>query len=440
MIGISDIERAVDSATRHRLKRADVAAFMASRSDNVRMIHRHIEEGTYMSLVEYRRMRIVNKNGTVRDILSPKLMTLILQHLCRNLLMPYYEKVDVGIGFNCKPGCGITARDRRHSLLHRTKHLFYDLRQYSHLLCVDQRKCYAHIRVKTLRRALKRIGVPVWLNDFACEVCFHHGEFPIGTPTSPLAHHIIMAGYDRFLLGLGGYPLRYADNTYMAFQSSGEANRALWRIKNYWWYELGLRAKRMTAKVFNIDKTRVDVCGYPISRLRLRRGSHINRHGKGVTRVRRSTYLSALRSTPASWGSYFGIMRWADCYGAMTRIQKDMRLSELTARIRLDRPLDAKEITAKELHEQGIRFTIHDYTIRHKDGKPDWLKCLIGIECNDGKVRAYEFHGSYRSLAQYLTECEKAYPKEDMLPIEDVELDSRCGYIFRDSANMIEYF
>lgn len=436
LIDKSDIREAVTSATKERKNRPDVVAFMYAYADNVDMLHTRLMDGTYMELVEYTPMEIANKNGSVRHILSPRLHTLILQHLCRNLLLPYYNRKDVGVGLNCKDGCGITSRRKNHSVLHRAKHLFYDLRQYSHLLCIDQRKCYGHVRVRTLRKALKYLGVPKWLNDFACEICFFRGQFPIGTPTSPLAHHIIMLKYDRWLYGLGGYMVRYADNTYMAFQTREEANTAMWRIKNFWWYELGMRAKRTTAKIYDIDKTRIDICGYVVCRNPDR---DVSSHDKGHTSVRESTYKSAAAATDRNWGSYFGLMRWADCYGAMRKIERDMKLSELTERIRIDRSLDADPMDIRELAENATVFTVHDYDLRRKKGEPDWVKCLISIPDDDGRRRAYEFHGGYSYIAEFLDKCESAFGRDAMLPMENVVVENRCGFVFKGSTNVIKY-
>lgn len=434
-ITITDIQRAVDSATKGRENRSDVVEFMASYAENVDRLHDKLTDGTFMELVEYREMMIPNNNGTVRHVHSPRLLTLILQHLCCNLLLSYYEKMDVGIGLNCKQGCGITARRRNNSVLKRMKHLFYDLRQYSYLLCIDQRKCYDHVKVKTFRKALKYLGVPKWINDFACEICFYQGQFPIGTPTSPLAHHIIMLKYDRFLAGLGGYMVRYADNTYIAFRTSEEANSALWRIKNFWWYELGMRSKRHTAKIFDIDNSAVDICGYVVAR---NRGRVVAAHDKGHTAVRRTTFRNACKSTNKNWGSYFGLLKNADCFSAMRKIEKDMKLNQLTDKIRINRSLDADPIQIKTLAEDGTVFTIHDYDVRYKQNKPDWVKCLIGVMEGD-KERAYEFHGCYSGIAEFIAKCEAEYGKDVMLPIEDAIVENRCGYVFKDSTNVIKY-
>lgn len=434
-ITISDIQNAINSATKGREKRSDVVKFMASYADNVGLIYSKIADGSFMELVEYRKMTIENNNGTVRHVLSPKLFTLILQHLCCNLLLPYYNAADVHIGLNCKEECGITAKRRCNSVLKRMKHIFYDLRQDTHLLCIDQRKCYNHVKIKVFRKALKYIDIPKWLNDFACEICFCNGQLPIGTPTSPLVHHIIMLKYDKFLLSLSNHVVRYADNTYISFQCAEDANAALWRIKNFWWYELGMRAKRHTAKIYDINKSRVDICGYVIKR---NVSKTIIDHNKGYTIIRRSTFRNAQKSSDRNWGSYFGLLKNADCFSVMCKIEKEMKLSQLTDKIKINRSLDADPIPIKQLAENGIVFNIHNYDLRYKGNKPDWIKCLISVDEN-GRDRAYEFHGSYLGIAEFIAACETAYGKDSILPIEDVEVENRCGYVFKNSTNVIKY-
>lgn len=434
-IQLSDIHKAIESATKTRQKRYDVVRFMNSYADNVACISSKLTDESYMDLVEYREMTIVNNDTKVRHIHSPRLYTLILQHLCRNLLLPYYEAVDIHIGLNCKDRCGITAKEKRKSVLKRAKLIFYDLRDYSHILCIDQRKCYDHIKVKTFRKALKYIGVPKWLNDFACTICFYNGRLPIGTPTSPLVHHIIMVKYDKFLLSISGQVIRYADNTFIAFKNAEDANTALWRIKNFWWYELGMRAKKNTAHIFDINKHPIDICGYVIKRIP---NKTIVSHNKGVTTVRSSIFKHANKSTQRNWGSYFGILKSADCFNAMRKIENDMKLSQLTDKIKINRSLDADPKLIKDLAENGTVFTIYDYDLRYRGKSPDWIKCLIGVD-EDGRERAYEFHGSYSGIAEFIATCEATYGKEALLPIEAAEVENRCGYVLKDSTNVIKY-
>jgi hypothetical protein len=87
-----------------------------------------------------------------------------------------------------------------------------------------------------------------------------------------------------------------------------------------------------------------------------------------------------------------------------------------------------------------MKFDIYDYEIRYKDEEPNWIKCLIGLHDKEsGKQLALEFHGNYQYLYNYLLKCEETYSKEEMLPIEDVELEDASGLIFKGSTNMFKY-
>lgn len=118
-----------------------------------------------------------------------------------------------------------------------------------------------------------------------------------------------------------------------------------------------------------------------------------------------------------------------------------MYLSELTDKIKITKPLDAPNITVKELSEK--EFTIYDYEIRRgcsDKNRRDWVKCLVGYPEIDengfatGNILAAEFHGSYQYIVEWLLACERSYKKEAMLPIERCRLDIRCGVIFEDST------
>ena len=105
--------------------------------------------------------------------------------------------------------------------------------------------------------------------------------------------------------------------------------------------------------------------------------------------------------------------------------------------------MDAKNIDVKDLI--GTKFTIYNYDIRYNSQKePNWIKCLVGVnETIDGiptgRVMAREFHGNYQNIIQFLLLCERQYGKDTMLPIEDVEIENQCGYIFKNSTNQIKY-
>lgn len=76
---------------------------------------------------------------------------------------------------------------------------------------------------------------------------------------------------------------------------------------------------------------------------------------------------------------------------------------------------------------------------------PNWIKCLIGVpevgedENPTGRMKAFEFHGSYMYIVEFMTMAEKTFGKKNMLPLEEMEIENQCGYIFKGSTNQMEY-
>lgn len=121
-----------------------------------------------------------------------------------------------------------------------------------------------------------------------------------------------------------------------------------------------------------------------------------------------------------------------------------MKLRQLTEKIKINRKLDAPNIAPKEL--EGKMFTIFDYDMKSDaKGNNNWIKCLIGIPEMDeegnqtGRMKAYEFHGSYMYIVEFITIAERTFGKQNMLPLEEMEIENQCGYIFKGSTNQMEY-
>lgn len=440
-----DIEEAINRAMKGRKDREDVAELTTDRDALADEIAGMVERKDYV--LEYRELRIVEHNGKVRRIDSPKFVTLVLQHLVLVKLEPLYAKVDPMVSLNCKAGCGIVppvggGRTGRY-VLRKVKRMMYERRDLKWVVVADQRRCYEHVKEKHFRRWLKLLTDDVELRDFAVAVCFKDGRLPIGTPTSPFVHHVVMLGFHRWLTQNAAWCVGYADDVMVGCRTKEEANAMKWRVRMWWWYELGMRAKRSATRVVELDGgVAVDFCGYRVRRL-AGRG-----HGKGVTMIRRSTLMRARRcGTDAQWASYFGLMRHADCLNEMTKIEKRMKLSELTKRVRIDRRMDARNVRPADLAKSGVEFTIYDYEVRcsEKDGRPNWVKCLIGIDEVDkdgrktGRKVAREFHGSLGSIVPWMVECERVVGRDAMLPMEGVRLKDECGFILEGSTNQMEY-
>lgn len=406
---------------------------------------------------EYRKMQKTNVNGKVRQIDAPSIDTLVIQHLWMELVMPYYMSVEPGVGRNCLPGRGVTAEVREGSVLKEAKRLFYDRRELQYLACADQRQCYQRMTPRAYRFGMKTLRDMViarsrqkrtpevmaywrWLIDFGEQVSFVDGRLPIGTPTSPLVHHIAMLPFDLWLKEQFPWAVRYADNAWVATETREDANQAVWRIRQYWWYTYGLRGKRHTASVLPIGENGADLCGFVVKRFP---GKTATSHDKGLTRMRPATFHRAVRCRDdKSWASYFGLMKNADCYGIMQKTEQRMKLTELTQRVRIDRSMDAKHIDMKDL--EGKVHNVYKYEIRRGKDGDNWMKALIGIPEVDaesgkptGRIRAYEYHGNYQGIIRWLRELEQS--GIDFLPIEEGRIVNECGFIYEGSTNQLEF-
>ena len=436
---------------------------------NVRRLYTAMQDGSYKEQLRYYKKTIVNNNRKVRHIDAPLLDALLLEHLWLVVLKPLYDMVNPGVARNCLPEHGITAKRREHSVLKEAKRLFYDMRHLNWLVDVDQRQCYQHVSVKAYRRGVKIIRdrlmattslplVPVgfpdgetlrshafwrWLTDFGEDVGFIDGRLPVGTPTSPYIHQIVMLSFDYLMKENFEWAVRYADNAFIAVATQQEANRTLWRVRNFWWYEQGIRAKRQTSRIVAIDDKGVDICGYILHRFPDKEATS---HNKELTLVRRSTLERARQAdNDRLWASYFGLMRHADTYRIMQQIERDMKLSQLTAKIRIDREMDAKNIPMQNVPNLQT-LTLYKYEIRQSKGEDNWIKCLIGTpEVNKetgeptGRTLAFEFHGNYQGIIRWIRELERMFPNKEFLPIEDARIVNECGYIFEGSTNQLRY-
>lgn len=439
-ITLEDTESAAYRAFRGHSAKSDVRRFVKEFHYNCNDMFNRLKNGTWREMLSYRSLDKVNNNGKLRHLQSPSLRTRIYQHLFLNKVEDYYFKRDNLNGVNCKPAFGITAKTKSKSAVKRLKHYFYDCRNLNYYLIIDQRKCYDHITEKTFRRIFKRICADKKLIDFAIGVGFVDSKLPIGTPTSPLIHHIMMLWFDYLVKSMTRYSVRYADNCFLAFETKEEAQQAMWRIKNYWWYELGIRAKRHSIIIAPMDKP-CDFCGFVFHR---NPDKKISDHNKGYTTIRKDILKRANRCRrDESWASYFGIMQHSDSFRIMNKIEQKMKLTNLTSKIKINRHLDARNIEIKELINKKI--TIYDYEIRYNSQKEaNWIKCLVGFEEiiegeKTGKIVAREFHGNYQGIIQFISMCEKEFGKANILPLEDAEIENQCGYIFKGSTNQLNY-
>lgn len=429
------------NAAKGHSNKAEVERMMANANIYADSVLASIANGEYRNHLKYRKLTKQNPNGKVRHIDSPMLFTFVLQHLFIIMAKPLYDCHDNRNGINCKPGCGIASSDKANSVIHRLKHLVYDRRDLTYCVIIDQRKCYEHIRPKTFRNAMRRLTDDRELIEFGIDVSFVDGHLPIGTPTSPLIHHIVMLDFDHWSKQAAPFSMRYADDCLFATYTKEEANELKWRVQNHWWYELQIRAKASAIRIQPLEKE-VSFCGNVVRR-NPDRG--IADHDKGYTTIRQNIRKRASRCRRnESWASYYGILSKGDCFKLMQNIENKMKLCKITEKVRINRNLDADNIPIRDL--EGKVFNIYEYDLRcDNKGTPNWIKCLIGIDEIDddgkptGKKKAYEFHGSYMGIVEFIALSEKIIGKKEMMPLEDMEVEDRCGWVFKGSTNTIEY-
>lgn len=470
-ICLRDVEKAAYKAFEGHNSKSDVKAFKAAFKNRVQILYDAIKDGSYRRLIKYRKLKKTNHKGKVRLIDSPNLDTRIMEHLWLYLIVPFYDKKDNGNGKNCKPDHGITASNPQHSTLHQQKHLYYDLREFHYILMMDQRKCYEHITPKNYRKQIKHFTRDTQFIDFGEDIGFINNKLPIGTPTSPYIHHICLWASDMFIRDNTEWSIRYADDNAIAFRTIEDLNSFKWRLQNFWWYELQLRAKRHMIRVLNIDKCPMDFCGY-VTHRNPDKGKSC--HNKGYCRVRSSTTKRAIKrcgdtniskeKVDRSHSSYFGQFIHADEFRTLTQIENsNMKLEKLTEKIRINREIDAPEIDIRDL--LGVTFTLYKYRLKTYKGHTNWVQCLIGTyvklplkkerskydtlprptkkrrHMEGSKEYAYEFHGDYQGLIKFIQALEASKPDTPnwFLPIEEAEIVKECEYIFKGSTNKIKY-
>ena len=189
------LERAITRSVKGHRKKREVKKFLREKETLIPDILEKIKSGKYIEDLHYRKLTKTNvSNGKVRKIDSPNFYTRLYQHFFLELIEPIYYSKDPGSGLNCKSKHGITSKNKKYSVVKRIKHCFYDLHQYNYYLKIDQRRCYEHITRKIVRKSLKNLITSKWLIDFGINVSFStdSNKLPIGTPTSPLLHHIVM--------------------------------------------------------------------------------------------------------------------------------------------------------------------------------------------------------------------------------------------------------
>jgi hypothetical protein len=442
------ISQAIHNAAKGHVAKEEVQSMLANEDDYILDVASAVESGDYLNRMSYHEFNTRNSNGKTRHIEQPSLFTRVLQHLFILFIKPAYDMMDPDISFNCKEGYGISANDRSKSVSHRLKSIMYERRELHYALHIDQRQCYQHMSAALFRKRLKMLTDDKELIDFGVSVTFHGKSFPIGTPTSPLAHHIIMLDFDRWLGGITGPKIRYADDCILFFVTKEEANRAKWRIKNFWWYNYHIYSKRENSRILDIDREPISFCGLVYRRNK----PDANGHNKGYVTPRKNIKQAVHGCRKdTSWASYFGLLSKTDSYFTMKQIEETMNFSDLTSKIKIERNFDAQPLPINELAKHT--FTIFDFEIRYIKDKnsgnqvANWVRLLVGVP------EYYENGLATNNMLRYVVKTESEaivkfmeqvavlckMPNSGVLPIDGCQLENSCGYMFKGSTNREMY-
>lgn len=444
----NDIMLAARRAIRGHRGKKEVIQFESDFENCCKTLWNDLQNGNWKNIVsEYRRWDSVNKsNGKLRHIESPSLCCRIYQHLLLLKLEDWYRKHDNLNGLNCKKGCGICSgirnkSNRNHSIVRKLKHIIYDRTDLHYALIIDQRKCYGHVHPNQFRSAIYKLGISndSRFVDFAvkCSFCGKgtgNIPLPIGTPTSPVVHHIIMKEFDNWVVNEFGITSRFADDNILFFRTSEEAQAAKWRIQNYWWYNLKIRAKSRSIRILDIDKAGIDFCGYVFKR-NWNQSRSVQSHNKGCVRIRKSTLKRIYRMAgdPKSYGSYFGSLNQADEFINMRSIENSKpNLPKLSNRIKYSMGVFKKTgIVYKITKSFSSSFDLIDYDRDHN-------QAIIRMH---NKIRLLEMFDKNRFgfIRDTFSELSEYCPVLNIPPIT-YDSDIRC-YIIPETIikNYIEF-
>lgn len=423
-------EKAIRKSAKGHSSKRQVREWIANLPERSAWLCSIVNDGSYIRHIKYRRTSIIS-SGKRRKIDSPDLTTMCLQIIWLMLIDEWYKQRDPNVAMNCKVRHGITSKDNRYSVIHKMKSVMYDKRNYKYAVVMDQRKCYEHVRISKWRSEMRNIKLPNDWIKFGSDVCFLNGTLPIGTPSSPMAHHLFMLRFDIRFKRIFPYFIRYADDIFIPCETKDEACSVKWRVQNYWWYVYGMRAKRGTSRVIPL-RCKLDFCGYVFHRnKRPDKGSH----NKGFTFVRKSILSSARNCSENNFPSYFGILIHADARSEIKKLCEYMKLSDITEKVKVKRDnMDAPHVEIKDL--EGKIINVYDYVIRKdKNGQPNWIKVLIGIKEGDSEA-AKEFHGNFQGIINFICLCEQKFNR-NFMPIIDAKIVNQCGYIFEGSTYQV---
>jgi len=170
------------------------------------------DEGGLLSIVSrsarlYREIRLPRKNGTFRQIHSPREPIRGIQRWILQNILNAYRPHAAAHGF--VRGRSIVSNAAQHV-------------GNSVLIAIDIADFFPSVTFKRVRKGFERLGYPYSVALLLANLCTREGVLPQGAPTSPALSNLVCENLDRRLAGLAasrGFSYsRYADD--MAFSSN----------------------------------------------------------------------------------------------------------------------------------------------------------------------------------------------------------------------------
>lgn len=424
---------AIDLAVRNHYGKPETEYFLKDRVENGNRIYRHLVKREFPE-VKYTYRVIESVSGKKRILAISKLEDRVYMYVAMLLMGSDYLNRLSDDCYNCIPQRGINSSCHRYDPNRQLKRMF--LSGAWGFLQLDISKCYE----TTDSRILAAEHARIWKDkDFlrllgalsTCDI-----GLPVGSPISPVNHHIMMMRIDRFVrqeLKIKNY-VRYADDMIL-LGDKDQLLEARWRLENKLFYELGYTLKKRSKPT--PLRVGADILGYV--------------YKPGVTRIRKTTKqrIKNRWNKPASKASYLGIIKGADA--ANLKATLDMKLSFLaTKESKVTRRMDSPLIDIAEL--EGKVFDILDYEVREPDKKNGrmWMRMQVRYQDN-GETLTRLVKGYQEPICQFLQNMVKYMRKtaaisgmsyeevrKATLPIEECEVENDKGWVLKGTLNKIE--
>jgi hypothetical protein len=463
-INIWTVKEAALEAASGKKRNAEINAFMKDFEGNCRLILERIRCGYYLETeILYRPLVKVSFTGKIRNISCCSFEWRVLMHVILALIRPKFMKALSDNAYNCVPGRGITCKTRKHSLVWKLGKDVYHNKKAQWYVKVDIKNCYASTRAEVVWKAQERLFKDPQLLGHLRKVSMCHQGLPIGTPLSPVNHHIVMMSLDRHIQqGLhdivAGYH-RYADDIVVFARTKEDAKRILAEIKIWMHRELGYRLKR-NIKLCPISVP-IDMGGYVFIRNKKTPGQ------PGYVRLRKSIKNRAKKrmTSKEAIGSYYGLI--CHCSGTnlwkvlIEKYIKNKKLMKFAENIKTRR--DIKNIKRFEMKDiLGKDLLLVDFDLRQ--GKGDSMSVgMILAEKLEGeytnpftskttsRYSIFRTSTSSKSIIEFLVQLQDQlesgakkegisltdYKKKE-LPMTGVVILDNGGYYFKGSVDFVE--